>query len=73
MYDNNGNEHFSMNQATQVERTSMAKFKKMNIENEGATLVPEQFNILGMGPNRRFQRRKKRRPVPVQRNSEDSD
>jgi len=45
----------------------------MNIENEGATLVPEQFNILGMQPNRRFQRRKKRRPVPVQRNSEDSD
>ena len=64
MYDEKGNEYFSMNQGTQIERNSLAKFKRMNIENEGATLVPEHFNLLGMYPGRRFQRRKKRRPIP---------
>ena len=70
MYDQHGSEYFSMNQGTQVERAPMGKWKKMNIDNEGSKLVPEQFHLLGMYPGRKVQRRKKRRPIPRQ---EDSD
>lgn len=72
MYDTNGTEYFSMNQAAQIERAPMGKFKRMNIENEGVTLVPEQFNLLKMEPGKRFQRRRKKRPMPV-KPAEDSD
>jgi len=64
MYDANGSEYFSMNQATQIERAQMGKFKRMNVENEGVTLVPEQFSSLGMYPGRKFQRKKRKRPPP---------
>jgi len=63
LYDKYGSEYFCTNQTTDIEKTTVGKFRKMNLDNEHTFLVPEQYNKIGMHPARRFQRRRKRRTM----------